>query len=167
MGEQRQPELVAALDDAAAERAVVEGRERDLHRRHRRELDCLVELPTVDIGHADPADEAVVDEPRERTHRRAPRRPRIRSVQEVEVDRRAAERVQARLAVRTNRFRTAVRHPRAAGSGHAALRYHPRAQLRSAAAQRVGEQLLVARVRACGVEDGDACVGGRGDRVPC
>ena len=56
--DQRDPELRAALDDAAAQRTVVEGRERDLHRRDRRELERLVQLAAVDVREPDATDEA-------------------------------------------------------------------------------------------------------------
>ena len=64
---------------------------------------------TPDVPH-----EPVVDEPRQRAHRRSPRRPRIGRVDEVEVDRQAVERGEARLAVGADRLRAAVRDPRAA-----------------------------------------------------
>ena len=44
MRDQRDPELVAPLDDAAAQCPVVEGGERDLDRRDRSQLERLVEL---------------------------------------------------------------------------------------------------------------------------
>ena len=69
---------------------VVEGADRDLHGRDRRVLEGVVQLRAVDVAHAERADEAVVHEPRERADGRRPRRPRIRSVEEVEVDRQPA-----------------------------------------------------------------------------
>ena len=54
-----------------------------------RERERLVELPAVDVRDADAPHEPVVDEPGQRAHGRAPRRPRIGRVEEVEVDRAA------------------------------------------------------------------------------
>ena len=111
MREQRQPELVAALEDAAAECAVIEARERNLHCCDRRELERLVELPAVDVRDPDAPNEALVREPGERAQRGPPRRSRIGRVEEIEVDRQAVERVEARLAVGADRLRAAVRAP--------------------------------------------------------
>ena len=47
---------------------------------------------------------------------------------EVEVDREAVQRREARFAVGADRLRAAVRDPRAAGPAHAALRHDPRAR---------------------------------------
>ena len=150
------PFLRAPVDDAPAQRAVVERAERDLDRRDRRQLERLVELPAVDVRETDAADETVVDEPRERAHRRAPRRARIRRVQEVEVDRQPVECGETRLAVGADRLRSAVGNPGAAGARHPALRHDPRALVRATRTQRSSEQGLVVAVRARRVEDGDA-----------
>ena len=165
MREQREPELLAALDDAAAESSVVERRERDLHGRDRCELERLVELGAVDVREPDPPHEAVVREPRQRAYRRPPRRPRVGRVQEVEVDREAVERGETRLAVGADRLRAAVRHPGAAGTGHAALGHDPGGLRRAAAAQCAREQLLVVLVRTRRVEDGYPRLGGGRDRL--
>ena len=162
MGDQRDPELVAALEDAAAERPVVEGRERDLHRRHGRELERLVQLPAIDVREPDVPDEPLLREPGESAHRRPPGRPRIRRVEEIEIDRQAVERVEARFAVGADRLRAAVQDPRAAGPCHATLRHDPSGR-GAARVQRAGEQPLVALVCARGVEDGDAGRGRGGD----
>ena len=165
VGDQRDPELVAPLDDAAAKRPVVEGRERDLDRCDGSELERLVELAAVDVRDPDAPHEALVGEPGEGAHGRLPRRPWIRRVDEVEVDRQPVQRGEARLAVGRDRLRAAVRHPGAARPGHPALRHDPRALRSAAAAKGAGEQLLVAVVRARRVEDGHARLDGRGDRL--
>ena len=141
VGDQRDPELVAPLDDAAAERPVVEGRERNLHRRDRSELERLVEPPPVDVRDADAPDETLVGEPGEGANGRLPRRPWIRRVDEVEVDRQPVQRGEARLAVGRDRLRAAVRHPGAARPGHPALRHDPCALPCAAAVEGAGEQL--------------------------
>ena len=102
--DQRDAELGAALDEAAAQRAVVERAERDLHGRDRGQLERLVELRPVDVRHADAPHEPLVGEPRERAQRRAPRRARIGRMQQVQVDRQAVERGEARLAVGADRL---------------------------------------------------------------
>src|SRR5438552_1954362 len=82
----------------------------------------------------------------ERAHGGAPRRPRIRCGDEVEVDRQARQGSEARLAVTENRLRAPVGDPRAAGPRHAALRDYPGALVRAAAAKRAREQALVVSV---------------------
>ena len=62
---------------------------------------------------------------------------------EVEVDREAVERCEARLAVGPDRLRAAVRDPGAAGARHAALRHDPRARVRAAGAERSRQKPLV------------------------
>ena len=120
------PSLGAALDHAAAQRAIVERAERDLHGRDRRELERLVELRPVDVRDAHAPHEPVVDEPRQRAQRRPPRRPRIGRVEQVEVDRQAVERREARLAVGPDRLRAPVGQPAAARPRHAALGHDAR-----------------------------------------
>ena len=55
VGEGCDPELGAALDDATAERAVVDRAQRDLDGRDRRKLERLVELRAVDVRDSDAA----------------------------------------------------------------------------------------------------------------
>ena len=157
--------LRAALDDSAAERAVVEDAERDLHRRDGRVLERLVQLAAVDVGEPDAPDEAFVEEPRERAHRGPPRRPRIGRVYEIEVDRESVERRQARLAVGANRLRAAVGDP-----APPVRDMPPLVTIRAVSAprrreaERPGQQRLVVVVRAGGVEHGDARLGCGRDR---
>ena len=164
--EQCDPELLAALDEPAAESSVVERRERDLHGRDGRVRERLVELGPVDVrearfGFTRPSS----SESCKRPHGRAPRRPRVGRVQEVEVDRQAVERREARLAVGADRLRAAVRHPGAAGTRHAALGHDPRGGVRAAAAERASHHLLVVLVCARRVEDGDPRLGCGCDRL--
>ena len=156
--------LGAALDDSATKGAIVEDAERDLHRRDRGELERLVQLAAVDVREPDPPHETFVDEPRERAHRGPPRRSRVGHMDEVEVDREAVERFEARLAVGANRLRAPVRDPPAARAGHASLG-HDRAVASAPASRsaRASSASFVA-VRAGGVEHGDAGLGGRRDR---
>ena len=106
-----------------------------------------------------------------RADRRPPGRPRIGCVDQVEVDREAVERREARLAVGADRLRATVGRPGAADPPHAALRHDPRASLRADPTERAGEQPLVVAelpfavtVGAGGVEDRDTGPGCRGDR---
>jgi hypothetical protein len=165
VGDQRDSELVAPLDDAAAQRPVVEGRERDLHRRDGSQLERLVEAAPVDIRDADAPDKTLVGEPGEGAHGRLPRRPWIRRVDEVEVDRQPVQRGEARLAVGEDGLGPAIRHPGAAGPRHPALRHDPRLFPCAAAAKGTGEQRLVPVVRSRRVEDADARRDGSGDRL--
>ena len=103
--------LGTALDDAPAQRAVVERAERDLHRGDRRVPECLVQLVPGDVREPDVPHEAVVEESRERPHGGAPGRARIRRVDEIEVDRQAVESDQTRLAVGAQRLGAPVRDP--------------------------------------------------------
>ncbi len=75
-----------------------------------------------------------------------------------------------RLAIAENRLRATVRHPAARSPGHAALGDDARAPIRTAAAQRSGDEPLVVpqcrfagSVRVRGVEDRDSGIGGGGD----
>ena len=162
VGHDDQPGLEATLDDTAAERGVVERAQRNLDRRQRSELERLVELRAIDVGDADARSQPVFADPSERANRRPPRNPRVGSVQQIEVDRQAGERGQARLAVSPEGAGPPVRYPVAARSRHAALRDDPR-QGRVASTESAGEQPLVvpelglvAPVGPGGVEDGDA-----------
>ena len=98
MRDHRDPLLGAPFDDAPAQRTVVERAQRNLDSRDRRQLERLVELTAVDVREADTADDAVVEEPRKRAHRRVQRRAWIGRVQEVEIDRQPVERGKTRLA---------------------------------------------------------------------
>src|SRR4029078_7665484 len=82
--DQRDPELVAPLDDAAAQCPVVEGRERDLDRRNGSQLARLVETAPVDVRDADAPNEPFVGKSAERAYRRRPGCPWIGRVDEVE-----------------------------------------------------------------------------------
>ena len=91
---------------------------------------------------------------------------------QVEVDRQAVQRSEARLAIVDNRFRAPVRHPPAMRARHSSLRHDARVPLRAAAPQRAGEQPLVLTerglavpVRVCGVEHGHTRFGGGCDRL--
>ena len=77
---------------------------------------------------ADARHEPVVHEPGERADRRPPRRPRVGSVEEVEVDRQAVECLEAGLAVGADSLRAAVGDPGRRRPRHAALRHDPRAR---------------------------------------
>ena len=81
VGDHRDSELDAAFDDTSAQSSVVEGADRDLDGRDRRELHGLVELGAVDVADTDSRDQAVGDDPCERANRRRPRRARIRRVE--------------------------------------------------------------------------------------
>ena len=92
---------------------------------------------------------------RERAHGGAPRRSRIRRVEEVEVDRQPVERGEARFAVGPDRPGATVGHPCAARPAHAALR-HDACATGCRPVKRASEEPLVAVVRPGGVEDGDS-----------
>ena len=87
VGDQRDPELLAALEHTAPHGTVVEQAQRHLHRGDRSELERLVELPAIDVRDADVPHEPVADEPRERAHGGAPRHAWVGRVDEKEVDR--------------------------------------------------------------------------------
>ena len=148
VGHHRDPRLLAALDNAAAERLVVEHAEPDLHGCDRRELERLVQLVAVDVREPDPFHEPLVHEPGERTNRRAPGRPGIGRVDQVEVDRQTVERREACLAVGTDGLRAPVRDPAALRPCHAALRHDPRAADPSARAVRARAAARCRRKRA-------------------
>ena len=172
MRDQRDTRLGASLDQADAERPVVDHAQRNLHRGDRSERERFVQLTAVHVREADARHQAVLDEPGERADRRPPRRSRVRSVEEVEVDREPVECLETRLAVRPDRLRTAVGDPGTRRTRHAALRHEPRSRLGATRTQSTGEQPLVVTellrpepVRARGVEHGDACAcGGRDGR---
>ncbi len=105
--------------------------------------ESLLELRPAHVGNADVPDEPVFGEPRERPHGRPPRRPRIRRMDEVEVDRQAVERVEARLAVRPDRLRPPVRRPGAVRPRHAALRHDSSGRVRTARPKGACQQPLV------------------------
>ena len=111
VGHDDQPGLEAALDDTAAERGVVERAQRNLDRRQRSELERLVELRAIDVGDADARSQPVFVDPSERANRRPPRNSRVGSVQQIEVDRQAGERGQARFAVSPEGAGPPVRYP--------------------------------------------------------
>ena len=172
MRDHRDARVHAALDDAAAKRAVVERTDRDLNRGHGSELERLVQLRAADVREPDVLDEAVVDETRECAHGGSPRRSRIGRVDEIEIDRKPVERREARLAVRANRFRSTVGNPCAARTSHASLRHDARALARTARAESAREQRLVVAeliraetVRMRGVEHRHARAGRSGDRL--
>ena len=141
--DQRDPALLAPLDDAAAQRTVVERAERDLDRGDRRELERLVELPEVDVRDADAPRRA-----------RRPRAARARAPTCATASAgRAHERDRGRSAARRAR-RGSPRSRRGSSSrGRPGPRRRPAAPSRPSsrsaraggAAQRAGEQPLVAR----------------------
>jgi hypothetical protein len=67
VGNERDPQLCAALDEPTAHRRVVEPAQRDLHRGDRGVFDRDVQLGAVDVADADSGDEPFVDQRRERT----------------------------------------------------------------------------------------------------
>ena len=160
MGDHGDPRLGTSLEHPAAQSTVVERAETHLDGRDRRELERLVELAAVDVADADPPRQSLLADPGQRAQRRAPRRPRIGCVEEVEVDLEAVQRDEARLASGQDGLRATVRDPRSSGSGHAALRHDPRARLGADSAQGARQQALVvpelafvAAVGVGGVED--------------
>ncbi len=163
--EHRDACFVAALDDSTAECAVVVRAERDLDCSDRSELERFVQLRAVDVRDPDVLHEAVVDESRERANRGSPGRPRVRRVDEVEVDRQPVEGDEARFAVGTDRLRATVGNPTAVESAHASLRHDPSVPLCPGAAECAREPGLVLPVGACGVEDADAGFGSGRDRL--
>ena len=165
------PRLETSLHDAASKGGVVERAETDLDGGERYMDERFVELRAAHVRDADMADEPVVDEPGERTQGRPPGRARVGRMNEVQVDRQPVERLEARLAVGTDRPRPAVRHPRSLRTGHAALGHHPRADLRPARAKPASEEPLVVPelglappVRVRRIEDRDAFPCGGRDR---
>ena len=91
---------------------------------------------------------------------------------QVEIDRKAIQRVEARLAVSADRLRASVRHPPGSGSRHAALGHDTRLPLRAATPKGVGEQALVVTelilpvpIRVRGVEHGHMRGSGGCDRL--
>ena len=172
MGDHRDASLIAALDDASSDGVVVEGAQRDLNGGDVDELERLVQLPSIDVGHADAFHEALAEESGQGAHGGLPRRPRIGSVDEVEVDRQAVQGGEARFAVGENRSRATVRDPSAAGSCHAALRDDVRTPHRATAMQRTRDESLVVSelsgsvpVRVSGVEHRHTGAGCRRDRL--
>ena len=143
---------------------VVVRTERDLDGRDRGELERFVQLGAVDVRETDVPHEPFVCEPGQRTHRGAPRGPRIGNMDEVEVDREAVESGEARLAICADRLRAAVGDPAATGPRHAALGHDPRGDIGLRAPETMGEQPFVVPVRPRGVEDGDSRLGGGRDR---
>ena len=115
VGDHRDAQLLAALDDAAAESTVVVGAERDLDGGDRDELDRLVQLPSVYVRDPGALDQALVEEPAERADGGPPRGARVGRMDQVDIDRQALERVEARLAVGEDCLGAAVRYPRPAG----------------------------------------------------
>jgi hypothetical protein len=164
MGDNGDAGLGAPLDDASPDGTVVDDAQRDLHRRDRSKRERLVEPAAVDVRDADARHEPLVGEPCQRADRRRPGRPRIRRVDEVEVDRDAVERREACLAVAADRLRPPVRHPPVADARHPALGDDAHAAPGAGAPQRGREQRFVVGVRAGSVEHGDAGRGSRGDR---
>ena len=143
VGDQRDPPLGAALHHSPTQGALVLDAERDLHRRHGRELERLVELVAAHVREPDAPHEPLVHQPRECAHRRTPRRARVGGVDQVDVDRQAVERGEARLAVREDRLGAPIGHPAAPLPRHAALRDDARGRVRAAGAQGTREQPLV------------------------
>ena len=161
------PFLDAPVDDASPESVVVERAEGHLDGRDRGELERLVKLAAIEVRDADIAHDVFRCEAGERTQRGTPRRARVRSMDQVEVDLQAVECGEARLAVGADGLRATVGQPAAAGPGHPALRDDPSARVRAAATESSCQQGLVVAelfgvqpVGARGVEDGDPRSGG-------
>ena len=171
--DQRDAELLAALDQPAAQRAVVVDAQRDLDGGDRRELERLVELVAVDVGQPDARDQALVEQPGERADRGAPRRAGIGRVDQVEVDRQAAERGSG-----SPRSRRRIALARPSGTQPPPGRVIPplvTIRAREAAPRRLSARassrslwpssVVTAAVCARGVEHGDAGLERGGDRL--
>src|SRR5450755_2650654 len=122
MGEHLDAELDAARDDATAQRPIGKGAEGDLDRVDRRDTEREVELPSRDVRQPDPPDKARPSHPFESAHGGDPRYARIGRVQEVRVDGKAPESLDAGLAVLAYRARAPVGLPTPLGPTHPALR---------------------------------------------
>ena len=172
MSDQRQAELGTAREHTAAQRAILQRAERDLHGRDGCQLECFVELTAGDVREADAVHQSALNEAGEGAHRGPPGRPRVRRVDEEQVDRQPVERRETRFAMSRDDLRTAIGHPPATGSRHSALGDDPGAALPTAHTQRVGQQALavperrpVGPVRVRGIEHGYAGVAGGENRV--
>ena len=168
----RDPGLRAALDDAAAERPVVERAQRDLDGGDRRELERLVELRAVDVRRPRRGARALR---RRAAPARAPTSARASADRARGAGRgRSGGRRARRGSPRSRRGspspgrRAPMRRRPASCRPSSRSAPSPRRRMRRSAA---GEQPLVVAelrvavaVRAGGVEDGDARLGGGGDR---
>src|SRR5438309_11723232 len=114
MGDDGDASLGAAFYESSAKGGVIVNTERDLNGRDVGELDRLIQLAAVDVGDSDVPDPPVVEKTRQRAHRGSPRRARIGGMDEVEVDRQAIQRSEARVAVGENCARATIRDPSAA-----------------------------------------------------
>ena len=90
-------------------------RARHLDRADRDEVERLLELRPVDVRESGVADSRWSSRRASARTGGSPRRPRVGRVDQVQVDRQAAERGEARLAVARERLGTAVGHPAAGG----------------------------------------------------
>ena len=143
MGDHGDLSLGGPFYKSSSEGGVIENAERDLNGRDVGELERLIQLATVDIGDSNVPHHAFVEQPRQRAHRRSPRRSRIGSMDEVKVDRQSVQRSEARFTVGENDAGATIGDPRVAGSRHAALRHDARVVLRATAAKRAGQQSFV------------------------
>ena len=91
---------------------------------------------------------------------------------EVKIDGQPVKSFEAGFAIGEDRPGATVRDPSAAGTGHAAFGDDPRAPIRATAAERLGDQSLVAArwrisgaVRVRGIKHGDARIGSSRDGV--
>ena len=132
MDDDRDSRLCAALDDPSTQCAVVERIECDLDGRDRNHLHGLVQLAAVDIRKPYTPHDARVEQTRQRTDGRPPRRSRIGCMDEVEVDRESVQSSEACFAIGLYRSRATVGDPPTTGSRHAALRHDPSAALGAA-----------------------------------
>ena len=163
--------LLAALDDAAAQRAVVVRAERDLDGGDRQQLERLVELRPADVREAGAAHEAVVDEPGQRAHARLPRGAGIGRVQQVDVDRQAVQGGRGSPRSRRGSPARGRRGPRPTPARAIPPLVTMRAPLRRAGAAQparqqrlvVAELALVAAVGVRGVEERHARLHGGSD----
>jgi len=138
VGDQRDSGLRASVDDSPAACTIVEHAEPDLDRRHGRKVKRFIQLTAVDVRQPDAPHHAFVHQPSERADRCSPRRPWIGGMDQVEVDRDASERSEARFAVAVDCLRASVRQPAPIRSRHAALRHDARLPLGATAPKRAG-----------------------------
>lgn len=171
VGDHGDPCLHAAFDQTPTNGAVVVRAECRLHCCDGSRSEGLVQLRAIDVGEPHPTDQALVAQSGQGADRGPPRRARIWRMDEVEVDRKPVEGLEACLAVRADRAGTTIRDPAAAAAGHAPLGDDASARVRAAVTQCTGNQFLVVSdiawadpVRPSGVEHGHACLDSGLDR---
>jgi hypothetical protein len=163
--DEHDPLARASLHHPAAQDAVVERAQPDLHSGDRSQGQRLVEQPPVHVADADPPGEALGVDPLERPHGGRPRGARVGRVEQVEVDLEAVERGEAGLAVGHDGPGAPVRNPGAAGAGHAALGDDAGAPLDARLPERARQEGFILVVGPGGVEDRDPGFGSRHDRL--